>query len=700
MQVNRPLQNLFQRLDTDRNGISAGELQSLDPNQDGQVSESEASAAGIQEASDRALLNQALQKTRAPGLQTQDLVFSLSTASGASEASYSFVEDPPAAAAETVRTPGNSSQSDRMSQLAFDPMDPDIARRLVRLDQALGGSGQNVMGGAFSYRPLPASGSTARMNVAGATDISSFNDLQSLNRNTVQDYLAQTNGSPPSQAEIDAYIQQHGEDMAQQLGNDLSGKYSNWTQIGLTGDVNTFAPFQSSGSDDKSQVVVCTNIHAAVAAYRREILGQEAYVMTTNGNDQAHIVTVFKDNQTNQWNIQNYGTVVQTEAGDLRDLFENYLPDQRQILLGDVTEDGLRVLRNVKTPLGEQELRFRSQLGAGNYHPGMGSGNLQLGTDQLGSTFDLGPGQANVNFDPRSNTLGLNYHLRSQNADGLHTRGVGIEVQDHTNAHGFERQRIDAKYESENVNIEQRSPAHERFTRSYWNVHAGMEDTSLSGPIYWQNNEDSGPAARLGGLYSYTQNNLLGSQPLRLEAGYQFNAGTTYTMGTEGSQPFTNYITRTLGDSVLEGKGNLGLRYDSNGFMARTGINAGLNAANINGFNDLGLQMDNMFGMDAYGEMAYTSNRLRVGVMGNADLRHPGVFQVGARSELFLTDKTSWSTVLSHQNDPLLGNRSAIMTGLQSEFAPGFSVYGQVGSDLEGRAQGNVGLMWRPGARR
>jgi len=702
MQVNRPLQSLLNRLDTNQNGLSLNELKSLDSDQSGSLNAAEAEAAGIQNPEDRALLNEALQNAKTYNLSGDDIVFPLRDADTEGSAkTYHFLDTPPPSeprpnSANPV-TPGQRGrppgQVERMSHDAFNPMDPDLGRRLVRLDQALGGADQQV-GRPFTYRNPAAAGSTAQLNVAGGVSMGGFDDLKSFNRESVRQHL-QAAGTAPSEAQIDAYIQQHGEDMAQQLGADLNGKYSSWTQIGLTGDVNTLDPFRSTGSDDESKVVVCTNIHASVAAYRREVLGQEAYIMTTNGNDQAHIVTVFKDNNTNSWNIQNYGTVVQTDAKDLRELFENYLPDQRQILLGDVKEDGIKVLRNVRTPLGERELRFRSQLGAGNYSPHMGgSSEVQLGTNRI----NVNHGGFNLNFDPNLSTLGLNYHTRTQEGSRLNTRGVGVELQDFTNPHGFQRERIDAKYESETVGVEQIGPGHERFTRSYWNVHAGIENTSQAGPIYWQNNDDTGAAARLGGMYSHTQSHLFGTQPLRLELGHQFNAGVTATVGTQGDQWFSNYVTRTLGDAVLETKPNLGLRYDQNGFMARGGISPSLNAANINGISHFGQQVDNMFGLEAYGEMGYQNNQLRVSVMGTADLRHENVFQVGLMGDLRLTENLNWSTILSHQNDPLLGNRSAIMTGLQAEFTPGLSFFTQVGADLQATPQANMGLVWRPGA--
>lgn len=583
--------------------------------------------------------------------------------------------------------------SERLSYGGFALENPDLGGRLISLRQAFAPGEQNTLNpDRYSVITQPPK-NVARMDVYGETSrqIQSFSDIKTLNQETIHQHLSQSLGRTPTEAEVKAYLQENGNAMAQMLGDDLSDKYSSFTSVGLTGDVNTLDPFRSGGSDDNS-IVVCTNIHASVAAYRQEVLGQEAYVMTTNGNDQAHIVTVYFDPAKESWNIQNYGTIVETQAKDLRQLFEEYLPDQRHITLGSVKEDKISLTRDTRTPLGEREYRFRSQLGAGEAPLNTQSGNfIEVGNRELSA----GLGGLKISFDPTTTTAALNYHQRAVHGNQEHIRGLGIEAQDHTNDLGFQRQRIDAKYESQKVTHEQRTPSHEKYTRSYVNVHAGIEDTSEDGPIYWANNTDSGPAARVGAFYSHTQNNLYGNQPLRLEWGTQFNAGLTATVGTQGEDFYSQYVTRTLGDAVLEGQTNVGLRYDKAGFSARAGLTPRIDLANINGIQNVGQQLNNTFELDAYGEVSYQGDRGKIALMTQADLRHAGVFEVGAMSQLNLTEKLSWGNSFSHQNDPVLGNRTGWRTGLQYEPLERLNIYGNVGTNLKGQGQFGIGAAWR-----
>lgn len=583
--------------------------------------------------------------------------------------------------------------SDRLNYGGFKLDNPDLGGRLISLRQAFAPGEQNTLNPQSFQLSSQAPEGVARMDVNGATshNIQSFSDIKTLNQETITQHLSQTLGRTPTETEVNDYLQANGNAMAQMLGSDLGDKYSSFTSVGLTGDVNTLDPFRSTGPDDPN-IVVCTNIHASVAAYRQEVLGQEAYIMTSNGNDQAHIVTVYKDNDKNTWNIQNYGTVVETEAKDLRQLFEEYLPDQRHITLGSVKEDNIGLARDTRTALGEREYRFRSQLGAGAANLDTQRGNfIEAGNQE----FAAGLGGLKVSFDPTTTTAALNYHTRTVEGNQETIRGMGIEGQDHTNDFGFQRQRIDAKYESQKVTHEQVKPGHEKYTRQYFNVHAGLEQTSQDGPIYWANNTDTGPAARAGAFYSHTQNNLYGTRPLRLEWGTQFNAGVTATVGTQGKDFYSQYVTRTLGDAVLEGQTNIGLRYDKEGLSVRGGLTPRIDVANINGVQHFGQQLNNTFELDAYGEVSYQGDRGQVAVMGQADLRHAGVFEVGAMTQLNLTEKLSWANSFSHQNDPLLGNRTGWRTGVQYEPLERLNIYGNVGTNLQGQGQFGVGAAWR-----
>lgn len=674
MNIGGSRQDLFRKLDSNGNGVSLGELKALDTNQDGEFSTAEAQAAGLSNPQDQNLINKTYQRAVASDLQLETVLFDRDAEDGF----------------KPTETPG-----DRLSYGAFDPFDPSIAQRLTRLDQSLASTGNQVLNPAgFQWRPAPDPKGIARLDVYSdqVRAMQSFDDLKGTTQSAVTSFLTQQLGQAPTDAQVKAYIEANGGDMAQQLGADLSGKYSDWTSVGLAGDVNTMHPFQSSGPEDKN-IVVCTNIHAAVAAYRQEVLGQEAYIMHSNGNDQAHIVTVFKDNATQTWNIQNYGRVVETDAKDIRQLFDQYLPDQRHIVLASVNQEGLKSERDVRTAIGEREHRFRSQLGAGNHNPQSPQNSMDLGNQRL----NLNLGKWNLNYDPQLETLAVNRHTQQQDGNRLRTTGFGIEAQDHTNAQGFQRQRVDAKYERESIRLEQPSSSHEQRTRQYFNVHAGLEQTSNAMPIYQADtaaelNSDHPAAARAGVFYSWDQNNLYGQQPLRFELGHQVNLGVTGTVATGGDDWAISYANRMLGDATAEYETRLGLNYQSGPLQVRAGLTPRLDLANINGISNFGKQANQVFELDAYSEITYQGERGRVSAMGTADLRHPGVFKVGAMAELNLKDDLSWATTVMHNNDPLLGNQTGMMTGLNYTPAPGISIYGNLGSDLNGQMIGGAGL--------
>ncbi len=663
MDIRQRLQPTFDRIDTNRNGVSVQELKTLDQDQNGELSATEASAAGIHTPEDVSTLNQALGRARSNNMEPSEILFPRPGA--------------------TRSLPGPPSDTDRLSYRAFDPNDASLSRRLTRLDMSTLGGGAYVNGGNAQVIGAPAAGSVATISTDETGAGANINSFETL-RNASQDAVRTQLGGNPSDADIQSYINANGEGMAQQLGSDLNGKYSNFTSVGFLGDVGTFTPFQGSADND---IIVCTNIHAAVAAFRQEVLGQEAYVIASNSDDQAHIITAFKDNQSGTWNLQNYGTVVRTDAKDIRELYEKYLPDQRHITLGSVDEKGINSERDVRTTLGEREHRFRTQLGAGNHDPLNPTNEMSLGTNNIGGSV----GGFNLSFDPRTTTAALNYHWKEGDDQNRTIRGMAAEIQDHTTEGGFQRQRIDAKYESENVRTTQHSPGHESVRREYFNVHAGIEDTNQNAPIFGSDS-DTGAAARVGASYSVGASHLFGTGPLRFELSPEFNVGLTATVATKGEDFYARYVNRMLGDGILEGQTGLGLHYQNDGLLIRGGITPRLDVANLNGFADAGKQFSNMFELDAYGEMQYQTDRGRFGVMGTADLRHPGVFQVGAMADINLTRNLSWTTLVNHQNDPLLGNRSGFQSGLTFKPQSNLSIFGGYGSTLDGMQNVNAGI--------
>lgn len=113
---------------------------------------------------------------------------------------------------------------------------------------------------------------------------------------------------------------------------------------------------------------VCVEIHAAVAAYRRAH-GQEAYVVGSSAVGSSHAFLIFKDH--GKWYVQNYGTVVGTNARNLRELFDRAMPEEVRPTLYEPQADGSmkRVGGDFVTNGGMADRRFTDHAGTGDFDP-------------------------------------------------------------------------------------------------------------------------------------------------------------------------------------------------------------------------------------------------------------------------------------------------------------------------------------------
>jgi hypothetical protein len=133
----------------------------------------------------------------------------------------------------------------------------------------------------------------------------------------------------------------------------------------------------------------------------------------------------------------------------------------------------------------------------------------------------------------------------------------------------------------------------------------------------------------------------------------------------ESSDIYQLYSGRMYNDLTAEVRGNLGFLYQPNSdLMIRAGVTPGLNLANLDGFRSFEQQMGNMTELNAYGELRWTPGNWTFGAMGNVDLLHPGVFQVGGLAEYNFNNQFAWSTQFMHNNDPLLGDRTGVRSDL------------------------------------
>ncbi len=651
MNISRSLSEVFQRIDTNRNGVSLSELKSLNQSQeaggdgdDFKLSAAEGAAAGITDSQDLEVINQALTRAKTHNMEPSALMFPT---------------------ASTGRTPLGSpfatSLANELTQGATGSDNPDVSLRLQRLEASF--QSGKIQGMTGNYNLVGPDGRVNNVNMTDLNGVSDFNSIRNAARNSLATSMAASGGASPTDAQVDAYMNANFDKIAAQLGDDLSNRYNGLVKF--TGDANGMTAFQTPGPDD---IVVCTDIQASITAFR-QAHGQEAYIVSTSDNDSAHVFSVFKDQGT--WNIQNYGTVVRTDAKDLRELYDKYMPNQRQIRLFSVDDQGgIHQERKVKTATGWREWDFRNNLGAGNYDPTNAREGVNVGSDNLGATY----GRFNFNFNPQTTTAALNYHTRTGDGTSEQIQGAGLEAQDHTNEAGFRVRRLDGKVERRTTTIEQHSPGHVQQTQTHTNFHAGLEQTPGQ-PIYWQNASDPSTAVggedtalRFGGLWRRNTSHIFGQSPLRLELGHSQAFGLTGTLSLtpeQSSDVYQLYSGRMYNDLTAEARGNIGAVYNpSPNLMLRAGISPGVNLANIDGFNNFGQQARNVGELQAYGEARWTPGNWSLAAMGTADLKHPGVFQVGAVAEYSVTDRLRWATQFSHTNDPLLGDRSAVRSDL------------------------------------
>lgn len=652
MNISQPMSDLFQRIDSNRDGVNLRELQGLNKaagsGGDGDnfhLSAEEGAAAGITDTQDLEILNQALGRAKTHNMDLGDVLFP--------------------SAGQTPRTPMGSpfaqSLASELNRGATNNDNPDVNLRLQRLEASF--QSGRVQGMTGNYSLVGRDNTVSGVNM---TDLNGVSDFASI-RASARSSLASSMGGTPTDAQVDAYLSANFDKIAAQLGDDLNGRYNGLVKF--TGDANGITAFQTPGPDD---IVVCTDIQASITAFR-QAHGQEAYIVSTSDNDSAHVFSVFKDKGT--WNIQNYGTVVRTDAKDLRELYDKYMPNQRNIRLFSVDDKGgIHQERKVQTATGWREWDFRNNLGAGNYDPTTARQGVNVASNNLGVTY----GNFNFNFNPQNTTMGLNYHTQSNDGNTRQVQGVGIEAQDHTNEAGFRVRRLDAKVERRTTDVEQHSPGHVSQTQTHLNLHAGVEQTPGS-PIYWQDASDPSTAVggedtavRFGAMWRRNSTHLLGQNPLRLELGHSQALGGTGTLSVtpqESSDIYQLYSGRMYNDLTAEVRGNIGAVYTPRpDLMLRAGVTPGLNFANIDGFKSFGQQAGNVAELHAYGEARWTPGRWTLAAMANADLRNPGVFQVGAVAEYGLSDRLRWATQVSHSNDPLLGNRTGVRSDLM--FSP------------------------------
>ncbi|MEZ0370984.1 MAG: hypothetical protein ACAI44_17965, partial [Candidatus Sericytochromatia bacterium] len=411
---------------------------------------------------------------------------------------------------------------------------------------------------------------TGRVNL---DDLGGIKSLSGLNQTFYDSLAAQPAvqaalGPNPSQAQLDAYVDQNYLAIAQMLGRDLGSNYEGF--VSLIGDVNAFSVLNDRGG-------VCSDIHAAITAFHTA-QGKEAYVLMSSGNDYAHVISVFRGDD-GKWVIQNYANIVETGITTLEELYDKVMPENREIKLWKVNDDGSlrQVVTDHLTATGRAERRFRAEAGVGDFSPWYAQEGISVGTDGV-SVYKDG---LYAGVKPAEGEAAIGYYTRVEKGGKDQIRGLAIEGQEGTNEAGYHREHLDAKYESE-----KRWVTEDTFGREHFSVYAGAQG-AMAAPAYWSEEgvaaEERDPLARIGVSYARNQSKVYGEQKLKFELGY--DAKATGTASASVYDP-VNFQTAGLmySDAGIEAKLITGAFYQpSRDLMVRAGLASGVDLGKIDG---------------------------------------------------------------------------------------------------------------------
>jgi hypothetical protein len=338
----------------------------------------------------------------------------------------------------------------------------------------------------------------------------------------------------------------------------------------------------------------------------------------TSGLDYSHVFTIYKD-KDNTWNIQNYDTIVDTDAKTLTELYDKYMPQHRTMKVYDVSEDGSVKTLSAEhyTATGLKERRFRQESGVSGYNPwfsedGVTAGNNEISVAKNG--FFLG-------VNPSDGSLSSALYKKSMVNGKERIQGGAIEGQYYTNPGGYEYRHLDAKYE-----VEKKYSQTNRYGREHFSVQAGVEQNEKE--LYWKDysgsddaadTEEKEAAVRLGISYQKNDAKLFGNGPVKFELGQQTKIGTNLTV--DPLDPFEThapkYIGRVHSDSNLETKAVTGVFLQpTKDFTARAGLATGVDLLNIDGFKNAGQQFDNIFEADIYADLSYSKGPVAINALG------------------------------------------------------------------------------------
>lgn len=666
---------LLSNFGLDGSGVTVRELQAAAGN-DSQLSKADAGKLGIEDAKDIDTLNLILKEAKKGKLKASAVIFT-----------DADLKQTTAAAVSHATTANNAPNLlNELSNNAFDDSNPDINARFDRLRLSMMNPVPQGLRGDYKMVDVPTK--TAAIDIADMKNVSNFDSLASAARDSLRNnpLVQKELGQNPSDAQMDAWIKKNLDTVAQHLGDDFDYQ----GKISFTGDTSGFKGFEQ-------QFGVCTDIHAAVTSLRKSF-GQEAYLVHTSGNDASHVFSIYKDNATGTWNIQNYGKLIQTDAKSIRELYDTYMPEQRTIALFDIAKNGeVTQKREVLTETGLREQDFRNNLGAGNYDPTNARNGIEIGANNISLTLN----RWNFNFNPMSNTFAGNYHVKKQDKNSQTIQGVAGELQNYQSGSGHQIVRGDLKYEYQTIKVDKKSDSHTVRTQHNAAAWVGAEQNAT--PIYWRDAASDGStsvadkdtAVRLGGRYAGSRLHILGKGPVKAELGYGGAIGATATLSatSKGQDIYETYAGRMLHDAEAKVHGTVGARYENTDLVVRAGVSPTLDLSRVNGINNAGEQIRNVAGLEGYGSVSWRPKQGPVAInsMATVNLLDPTLFRVGAGIEAGKGPVTAGAMVM-HNHDPLLGSTTAVTTGIQIRPRENVTIGGHVGITEQGSPMGGAFL--------
>ena len=572
---------------------------------------------------------------------------------------------------------GNAEQFlDRFSDNAFDP-NRSVEDRLLNLKPInLNGLNGSVLPKSYE--------DASSVDIEDLQGTKNFDELaQALKDSLATDpNVTAQYGNNPSSEQIDDYIKENFDAIMQQIGDDIP--YEGF--VSLIGDSDAMGTIENGFG-------VCNDIHSVVTALRRS-MGQESYMVYTSGSDAAHVFSVFKED--GKWNIQNYGKVVETDAGTLAELYDIAMPQQRKIKVYDVDSDG-----NVKqvstehfTALGLQERKFKGETGIDNYNPWTSQDGATVGNTEM----SFAKNGFYIGINPSNNTIGTAYYKRSQEGDTRKIQGGAIKAQHYTSPGGEKYRNVDAKYEVEKKYDNAES---QKYGRSHFSTFVGSEINNEQ--TYWGGLEDGGTpvagdgdaAVRFGLKYHRNDSKLIGDKNLKFELGHQTKVGATITF--DADDPLDpKYAGRMNSDLEAESKLVTGAFYqtDDKNLTVRGGLASGLDLVNIDGIKQPLEQVRNAVESDVYLDVTYAKGPIAAKVLGEIPLHtigETGGVQYKAGAGLAFAPSKEFAIGVTYLHERVINdNIDSIRVG--AEFTPttSLTIGGGVSTPIAGDNAKNV----------